>query len=112
NSAEGTLFHIFTLIVSKMLDPIFAPIRFSFDMPGRRAKLSIPGVLESENEPIKNPVTGAPHHIQVNMPEGFEHRLGEICSSRIHSTGGVKFDVAQGHGTLATVVQTPQGVAG
>jgi hypothetical protein len=111
NSAEGTLFHIVTLIASKMLDPIFAPIHVEFDMPGRRAKLSIPGVLETENEPIKNPVTGAPHRIQINMPDGFEHRLGEVCSSRISSTGGIKFEVPQGHGTLATVTHTPQGVA-
>jgi hypothetical protein len=95
-----------------MLDPIFAPIHIQFDMPGRRTKVSIPGVLESENEPIKNPVTGAPHRIQINMPDGFEHRLGEVCSSRIASTGGIKFDVPQGHGTLASVVHTPQGVAG
>ena len=79
-------------------------------MPGRRAKVSIPGVLETTNEPIKNPVTGAPHRIQVVMPEGFEHHAAEVCSSRI-STGGIKFDVAQGHGSLATVTQTPQGVA-
>jgi hypothetical protein len=111
NSAEGTIFHIFTLIVGRMLDPIFAPIRVEFDMPGRRAKVSIPGVLQSENEPIKNPVSGAPHRIQVNMPEGFEHRMAEICSSRISSTGGIKYEVPQGHGSLATVTQTPQGVA-
>ena len=111
NSAEGTIFHIFSLIVSKALDPIFAPIHFEFDLPGRRAKVSIPGVLDTENEPIKNPVTGAPHRIQVVMPEGFEHRSAEVCSARIHSTGGIKFDVAQGHGSLAAVVQTPQGVA-
>jgi hypothetical protein len=111
NSAEGTMFHIFSLIVSNMLDPIFAPIAFEFDMPGRRARVSIPGVLETENEPIKNPVTGAPHRIQVVMPEGFEHRMAEISSSNIRSTGGIKFDVAQGHGSLATVTQTPQGVA-
>ena len=111
NSAEGTIFHIFSLIVTKMLDPIFAPIEFSFDMPGRRAKVSIPGVLETTNEPIKNPVTGAPHRIQVVMPEGLEHHAAEVCSSRISSTGGIKFDVAQGHGSLATVTQTRQGVA-
>jgi hypothetical protein len=111
NSAEGTIFHIFSLIVSNMLDPIFAPIHFDFDMPGRRAKVSIPGMLETENEPIKNPVTGAPHRIQVVMPEGFEHRMAEVCSAKIRSTGGIKFDVTQGHGSLATVVQTPQGVA-
>jgi hypothetical protein len=111
HSAEGTIFHIFSLIVSKMLDPIFAPITFSFDMPGRRAKVSIPGVLETENEPIRNPVTGAEHRIQVVMPEGFEHRAAEICSARIKSTGGIRFEVPQGHGSLALVEQTPKGVA-
>lgn len=112
NSDEGTIFHIFSLIVAKMLDPIFAPIRFEFDMPGRRAKLSIPGVLETENEPIRNPVTGAPHRILVVMPEGFEHHSAEVSSARIVSTGGIRYEVPQGHGSLATVVQTPQGVAG
>ena len=111
NSADGTIFHIFSLIVAKMLDPIFAPIHFEFDLPGRRAKISVPGVLESENEPIRNPVTGAPHRIQVVMPEGFEHHAAEVCSANIRSTGGIRFDVAQGHGSLATVTQTPQGVA-
>jgi hypothetical protein len=43
NSAEGPIFHIFSLIVTKMLEPIFAPIQFDFDLPGRRAKISIPG---------------------------------------------------------------------
>jgi hypothetical protein len=110
-SAEGTLFHIFSLIVAKTLDPIFAPIDVEFDMDGRKARVSIPGVLETENEPIRNPVTGASHRIRIMMPEGFEHRSAEVCSARIASTGGIKFDVPQGHGSLATVVQTPQGVA-
>jgi hypothetical protein len=110
NSAEGTIFHIFSLIVTQMLDPVFAPIRFDFDLPSRRAKISIPGVLETENEPIRNPVTGAPHRIQIVMPEGFEHHSAEVCSSRIESTGGIKFNVPQGHGSLATVEQTPEGI--
>ena len=111
NAAEGTLFHIFSLIVAKMLDPIVAPIAFEFDLPGRRAKVSIPGVLETENQPIRNPVTGQPHRIQVMMPEGFEHRAAEVCSARIRSTAGIPLDIAEGHGSLATVTQTPQGVA-
>ena len=111
NSAEGTLFNIFSLIVTKLLEPIFAPITFRFDLPGRRAEVSIPGVLETANEPIRNPVTGAEHRIQVVMPEGFEHRGAEVCSARIASTGGIRFEVAQGHGSLATVEQTPTGVA-
>ena len=110
NSAEGTLFHICSLIVSKMHDPIFAPITSEFDQTARTARLVIPGVLETEVEPIKNPVTGAPHRIRVVMPEGFEHIEGEVASSNIRSSGAIKFDTMGGHSTLAHVVQTPQGV--
>jgi hypothetical protein len=111
HSDEGTLFHIFSLIVSRVLDPVFAPIAFDFDMDGRTARISIPGVLETETKPIRNPVSGAPHRIQVLMPEGFEHRKAEIASARIDSTGGLKFTVPEGHSSLAKVEQTPTGVA-
>ena len=111
NSAEGTLFQIFSLIVTKMHDPIFAPIDFSFDKSARVARVRIPGVLETEVEPIKNPVTGAPHRIQVVMPEGFEHRAAEVASANIRSTGAIKFDTKGTHSSLANVVQTPEGVA-
>jgi len=111
NSAEGTLFHIFSLIVTKMHDPIFAPVEFSFDKEGRTARVIVPGVLETEVEPIKNPVTGANHRIKVVMPEGFEHIEGEIASANISSKGAIPFETRGTHSTLAYVVQTPQGVA-
>jgi len=111
HSAEGTLFHICSLIISKMHDPIFAPIEFSFDKPGRTAKLVIPGVLVTDVEPIKNPVTGAPHRIRVVMPEGFEHIEAEVASANIRSSGAIKFEAKGTHSSLAHVVQTPTGVA-
>lgn len=111
HAAEGTLFHIFSLIVSTMLDPIFAPIEVQFDMGRRRARMSIPGVLETVSQPIKNPVTGAEHRIQIVVPGGFEHHRAEIASARTESTGGIKFSVAEGHSSLAKVEQTPTGVA-
>ena len=111
HSDEGTLFHIASLIVSKMHDPIFAPIEMEFDKNGRTARLRVPGVLESEAEPIRNPVTGAEHRIRVVMPEGFEHIEGEIASSNIRSTGAIAFETKASHSTLAHVVQTPQGIA-
>jgi hypothetical protein len=111
NSAEGTIFHIFSLIVTKMHDPVFAPIHWTFDKSGRKAKLDIPGVLVSEVEPIKNPITGEPHRILVNMPDGFEHREAEVAAASIKSTGAIKFDTKSSHSSLATVTQTPQGVA-
>jgi len=111
HSAEGTIFHIVSLIVTKIHDPVFAPIEFSFDQDAREALLRIPGVLESKVEPIKNPVTGKPHRIEVLMPQGFEHHAAEVAAASIHSSGAIKFDTTSGHSSLARVVQTPQGVA-
>lgn len=110
HSAEGTLFHIFSLIVTTMHDPVFAPVTFEFDESGRTARLSIPGVLESDVVPIRNPVTDKPHRIQVVMPEGFEHIKGEIASATIQSSGTIAFSTQGSHSTLAHVVQTPEGV--
>jgi hypothetical protein len=112
NSDEGTLFSIFSAIISKMHAPIFAPFNWQqFDQAGRKAHLSIPGVLETEVEPIKNPVTGKPHRIRVVMPEGFEHHVGEVASANIVSSAAIPFTTRGSHSTLAHVVQTPQGVA-
>ena len=85
--------------------------KLAIDKNGRVARLVAKGVLETDVEPIKNPVTGAPHRIQVVMPEGFEHRSAEVASANIHSTGAIKFDTKGTHSSLANVVQTPDGVA-
>ncbi|MCK1738908.1 DUF1326 domain-containing protein [Bradyrhizobium sp. 138] len=111
HSAEGTLFQIVSMIVTKIHDPVFAPFEFSFDKDGRVAKLVARGVLETDVEPIKNPVTGDPHRIQVVMPEGFEHRAAEVASANIRSTGAIPFETQGTHSSLANVVQTPEGVA-
>jgi hypothetical protein len=111
NSDEGTLFQILSLIVTTVHEPVFVPFEFEFDKDGRVARMVAKGVLETEVEPIKNPVTGAPHRIQVVMPEGFEHRAAEVASANIRSTGAIKFETKGSHSSLANVVQTPQGVA-
>ena len=110
HSKEGTFVHIVSLIVARIEEPVFAPIRFEFDMDRRRAMISIPGMLETEVEPIKNPVTGAEHRIQVNMPEGFEHRSAEVASCSIRSTGAIKYEGSGVHSSLARVTQTQDGV--
>jgi hypothetical protein len=44
------------------------------------------------------------------MPEGFEHRSGEVASSNITSSGAIRYQTRGSHSTLANVVQTPHGV--
>lgn len=111
HAKEGTLFHIFSLIVTKIHEPKFAPFEWSFDLEGRTARVRVPGFLETMVEPIRNPVTGAPHRIQVMMPEGFEHRGAEVAAARIDVSGAINFKVPSGHSSLALVDHTPTGVA-
>ncbi len=110
-SDEGTLFHIFSLIVTNHLKPQFVPIEFTYDKDGRNARMVVPGAFETTSQPIKNPVTGDDHSIQVVMPNGFEHKEGEIAAARTIGTGEIKFDIESGHSTLADVIHTPAGIA-
>ena len=63
NSAEGTLFHIFSLIVTKMHDPIFAPVTFQFDETARTARLVLPGRVGNRGRADQEPGDrrAAPH---------------------------------------------------
>jgi hypothetical protein len=107
---EGTLFHIFSMITETHLDPIVAPIEFEFDMAARTSRVVVPGLFETEIEPIKNPVTGLEHSIQTVIPNGFEHHGAEIASAMIKSDAGIKLDIPVGHASLTIVEQTPAGV--
>jgi hypothetical protein len=108
---EGTFFQILSLIVSNMLEPKFLPIDFQFDLGGRTVHVAVPGVLETTSQPIRNPVTGDPHRIQVHMPEGFEYYEAEIASATTVGTGDIKFDLTDRHSSLARVEHTPAGLA-
>lgn len=111
HSDEGTLFHIFSLIVARLHAPVVAPIDVDFDMAARTASIEIPDALSSRVVPIRNPVTDQPHRIRVVMPEGFEHHEGEVAAADIDSRGELAFTTRGSHSTLAHVVQTPQGLA-
>ena len=51
---------------------------------------AIPGVLRAEGRPIMSPVTGEPHRVRLDMPEGIEFALAEIGSASTSATGAVR----------------------
>ncbi len=110
--AGGGFFSILQMIVTKVEAPQFVSIDFEFDLKQRRARMSIEHVLETMTEPIKNPVTGEEHRIQVCMPEGFEYKLAEIGNAVVNrGIGTLKYDWPNGHSSLAEVDHTQDGVA-
>ena len=78
----ATVWWVFSAMCPTKLDPLFRPIDFTVDVDGRRARLVIPGVLDGLGEPIRNPVTGAEHRARIELPNGFEYRLGEVGAVR------------------------------
>jgi hypothetical protein len=112
HSAEGTLFNIFSLVCPTKLEPVCKPIEFQLDPGQRIARIRIPGELELDGEPIRNPVTGDAHFPRLELPNGFEFKAAEFASSHLKSTGPLKLDNRNGHGHFAQVAWGPSGYLG
>jgi hypothetical protein len=108
---DGTFFQIISMIVSDIRTPQFLPIEFAFDLESRTARMVAPEMFETTSAPIKNPVTGDPHRILVNIPNGFEYREAEIADAATRGTGEIKFDIDSGHSSMAYVEFTESGLA-
>ena len=109
--SEGAVFFIFASLISNVLEPKFSPIEFEFDLKKRTALCQIPGILKTASEPIQNPVSGEPHRILINMPEGFEYEEAEVAAATyIKGLSGVEFEWSDVHSSMAYVEHTSQGL--
>jgi hypothetical protein len=106
-----TVFNIYGSTIAKELDPVFADLTFQCDIEGRTGHFLVPGVLELRVEPIKNPITGAPHRARIVLPEGFEFRTAETASGSFHATGAdLAMDRQNCYGVLFEVAYGPYGI--
>ena len=78
--AGGLPFEILATTFSKVLDPIFAPIRF--DLNGRNSSMRIGDALSIALEPIKNPVTKEPESVRIEHATGFIFKSAEAVSGK------------------------------
>jgi len=89
------VFEIFSAMAPNALEPAAAPIALDVDREKRRARLRIPGIAESDVEPIRNPVTGKEHRARIDLPNGFEYRRAEMGNSvRWQATAGERLAMA------------------
>lgn len=92
-------------------EPKFVPIQFEFDKKNRRARVVIPGFLETVSEPIKIPETDKYQHVIVQMPDGMEYKECEIATTAVlKGTGTIRFDYRNTHSSLADVEHTQAGL--
>ena len=108
----ATVWWVYSAMCPTKLEPLFKPIEFTVDVDGRHARLLVPGILDTLGEPIRNPVTGAEHRARIDLPHGFEYRLGEIGSGTTKATGAIKLDLQKTWGIFANIHLSHAGVVG
>lgn len=112
-SEDGAnVFQVFGSTMIEMLDPVFAPIEFECDIAARTAKASVPGLIESNAQPIRNAVTGEEARVGITQPEGFEFHEAEVGSGTSRSTAAVSVELKDSHCHFTMYHMTHAGVVG
>ena len=105
-----TMWSVFHTMCTKVHDPLFLPVEFEVDVDAREARLSVPGVVETTGEPIRNRVTGNIHRARIDLPHGFEYAIAEIGSGTTKSTHEIALDFEKSHGQFAEIHLDGNGV--
>ena len=105
-----TGFNIFGSTIETELEPIFTSITLEWNFEARTGRVFVSDVCDASLEPIRNPVTGAPHRALIRLPEGFEFREAEMASSTFTGTAELKFDHKNRYGFLTYVAYGPHGL--
>jgi len=61
--------------MEKVFDPVFKPIVIEVDVEARVGRVLIEWLVGCSGEPIRNPVTGAPHRALTDLPDGMNTAL-------------------------------------
>jgi hypothetical protein len=107
----GTLItQVFSTLVSTWLPTQYKPIELEIDVGRAKASVRVPELIEAEARPIANPVTGAPHRVRVQLPEGFEFTEAEFATGRCRTHGPVELNFDDTHAHVAPIHWSTHGV--
>jgi len=105
-----THYAIYNAMSSTVLDPVFAPIELDVDMAARTARGRVPGLVVSDAEPIRNPVTGEEHRAQIVLPDGFEYTVAEMGSASSKTTGAIPLEFSDTYAQFNELHMTERGI--
>ena len=107
---RATHWWVFHAMSSTVHEPIFKPIEFEVDIERRRARVVIPGVLESSGRPIRSPATGDEHRVRIDIPNGIEFEIAEIGSATTKASGAITLDLDDTYGQFSVLRHSGAGV--
>jgi hypothetical protein len=104
------IWQVFSTTISEFLPTLYKPIDLAIDYKARTARVTVPGIVDSIAESIRNPVTNAPHPVRVTMPTGFEFTDSEVVSGKSRVTGPIPMELDGSHAHLARIHWSTHGV--
>jgi hypothetical protein len=105
-----TAFSIYASTMHEDYATLFKPIEMRRDVEARTAAVFVPGVFEIEVQPIRNTITGEPHHARVVLPGGFEFKEADLASASFAAFGDLKFDYKDRTAIFSRFAYGPQGI--
>lgn len=106
----ATHFFVYNSTMSEVLETLYAPIELSIDVEARKARVSIPGIVESQGSPILDPNSGAESRSRIHLPNGFEYTVAEMGTATSTITAGIKLDFADSYGQFNLLHMNQDGV--
>ncbi len=106
----ATIFNVFASTLEKVHEPVFTDIDFDIDIEKRRARLRVPGYIETRGEPILNPVTKAELRVRIDNPNGFEFKLAEVARGWSKTSAPMKLDLADSYAHFCHLNLSQSGV--
>ena len=91
-------------------ETLYETIEFDVDVPARRGRVTIPGVLESSGRPIISPATGQEHRVRIDIPNGIEFEQAEIGSASVSATGAIALNLNDTYGQFNRLHHSRRGV--
>ncbi len=107
----ATIFNVFATVIDTVHDPVFLPVTFDLDLDRRIGSVRVDGLIKTEVEPIRNPVTGAEHRVRVSLPHGFEYLEAEYASGATEANGPIPLSWNTTHAHVAMLDLSTRGAA-
>ncbi len=106
----ATHFFVYNSTMSEVLDTLYAPIELEIDVDTRKARLNVPGLVESTGSPILNPGSGDEHRARIDLPNGFEYAVAEMGSGTTKTTAGIELTLSNSYGQFNVLHMNQDGV--
>ncbi len=106
----ATHFFVYNSTMAEVLETRYEPIDVDIDVEARTARVSIPGLVESQGAPIIDEHTGAEKRARIDLPNGFEYSVAEMGTGTSRATAGIELELSDSYGQFCVLHMNQDGV--